>query len=562
METNAPMRSKVKIMTEITENDDNYSWRELNCFYKPIAILSKSYNPAYFDIFLFYTSYYESFNVDGRFSVPVNPPPILYPTFFGFFEQVLENKLNLRFAAHVHSSEQDFHEKIRAEIDREGRVLVPGNLYALYYDEHYKKEDHGHYFIIKGYDAEREIYYILDTVHVDGGFSRIYKNFSISFSGLAEVNQCYFERFFNRKVYHFWSMHETASAQHYSYEETLLDHFQHLKQLQRGEAEICHWEHDVAQMLQTRQQSADFDALAWTMAVSANFKTIYYDKLFHMLSRLGADPQRIQYLLQLKNAVSNDWGKIRHELSKLIYKYSKGDIDISPLLPDIEGNLDQEARFRDALMGLIHELGLEVQLEAIRSRQRNAAFSIQNGQYAKLSRDNGIITFNHSPSSVCNIWSVQDSAPQLLVAAERKQNFSLACKVEVRTLQESNYYRCGIIIRLKDGTKLLFGIVRGETIDLLCPELEEKNNLRSEPFFGGAIYLKVEHSSEDYQFHYRYKTDLDWVLFYKGSFDAETRQFGLYTSTWEAMALEVEFSETQLSIDSERLEDAWMIGKK
>lgn len=557
LETDAPKRSKVKILTEITENDDNYSWRELNCFNKPVAILCKSFNPAYFDIFLFYISYYDSFNVNGRFPVSGPPSSILYPSFFGFFEQVLENKLNLRFGAHVCSSEQDFHDRIRAEIDREGRVLVPGNLFALYYDEHYKREDHGHYFIIKGYDSEREIYYILDTVHVDGGFSRTYKNFSISFPALIEVNRSYFNRFLDRDVYHFWSLHKTSPQQQYSYAEALLDHYQHLMMVRDGEAEVRHWECEVAELLRTRQFSADFEALIWRMAQSANFKLVYYDKLAHMLSQLGTDPQRMGPLLLLKNEISNEWTKIRHQLSKQIYKGSKEDIDVSALLPDIESNLDREARFRECLIDLLRELELAGRLEAAGSRQRGAEFSIQNGGSAKLARDNGVITFRHDESKVCNIWSVQDNAPQLLVAAGRNEPFSISSKVEVRSTQASNYFRCGIIIRLKDGTKLLYGIVRGETIDLLCPEWEEKNNLRSEPFSGGAVYLKAAYMDDHYYFYYTYNRDEGWTLFHKVGFDAETKQFGLYTCTWEAMELEVGFAGTELTMGSESLEEEW-----
>lgn len=44
-----------KIITEVTENDADYSWDELNCFYRPFAIMYKTFSSIYYDLFLFYT---------------------------------------------------------------------------------------------------------------------------------------------------------------------------------------------------------------------------------------------------------------------------------------------------------------------------------------------------------------------------------------------------------------------------------------------------------------------------------------------------------------------------
>ena len=53
-----------KIISSITSNTDDYSWRDLNCMYKPVAIILKSFDEKLFDSFLAYYSFINIYGLD------------------------------------------------------------------------------------------------------------------------------------------------------------------------------------------------------------------------------------------------------------------------------------------------------------------------------------------------------------------------------------------------------------------------------------------------------------------------------------------------------------------
>lgn len=199
--------SDVKIISGIVENKDKYPWEQLGCFYRPFAILFESFSMGYFDIFLFYTSYYNSFSADGQFSNIFEEDKTCKQSFFNFYENVLKDRLGLYINLIEFWTEEEMHLKIREELDSGAPVLVPIDLIELSYNQGYKQESHMHFFIMKGYNNSKEIYYILDNMHLEGGSSTIYKDFTLKYKDLYGMMQAYFKNFYpNMEKYQMWSL--------------------------------------------------------------------------------------------------------------------------------------------------------------------------------------------------------------------------------------------------------------------------------------------------------------------------------------------------------------------
>lgn len=174
-----------KILSNITSNTDNFSWRELNCMYKPVAIILKSFDKELFDFFLAYYSFINIYGLDDTF-YNFNVGKAVHPLFV-YLKKNLEKIFNIVIENCSYDNEEDFCNSLIKCINEDKVPLIPGNLRGLYYNTMYKIKDHIHCFVIKGYDKKRKIYYILDNMHIDDGASTIYKNFSIRFKDLYNL---------------------------------------------------------------------------------------------------------------------------------------------------------------------------------------------------------------------------------------------------------------------------------------------------------------------------------------------------------------------------------------
>jgi hypothetical protein len=232
-------QSKTKLLENVTENSDNYSWRELSCFFKPWAIIFESYKSGYFDLFLYYWCFNKHYFTDESCATIFDTRKLPFPAFFEFYEKELKHRFGLSIKTNTFISEEDLNMKIKAQIDAESPVLIPGDLFAIYYDELYKYRHHYHYFLVKGYDSEKELYYILDTVHVEHGRNAVYKDFAITFYQLYEACECYYNYFYPEiGTHYFWSVEELTATHEFTYLNALMEQYNYFKAINTNSASV------------------------------------------------------------------------------------------------------------------------------------------------------------------------------------------------------------------------------------------------------------------------------------------------------------------------------------
>ncbi|MCX8131172.1 MAG: BtrH N-terminal domain-containing protein [Clostridia bacterium] len=533
------MRSSVfRVIDSITENTDNYTWKEISCFYKPWAILFESFKPGYFNLFLFYLSFYDSFKVDGWFSDKYLEKyhGTLFYQFFEFSKNVLQSKFGVHFKTVEFSSEQEMHEKIRCEIDNGARILVPGDLFCIFYNvDDYKRTHRPHFFIIKGYDTEREIYFILDSVHINYGTDAAYKNFAMKFSDMYETNYYYFKDIVqNRYKQCFWSISNCDTMPDTDIPDVLLEHADILNLINKNEIEYEYVELQTIRNVELKGSNDDIRE----MSVKSNFKTVYYDLLFTYLRDADISEELISELGHYKDKVVECWGLIRN---RIIYNVTKKERDFSKINRLIETGITNERVFRDRFVEIISESNLE-KLKNIKSENEESMdFTEENNFRAAIIQEKDKIKIVHSPDKVYNLWVLQNDAPQMLLYAKQNTNFCFETKVSVNYAKGS-YFQSGLILKLNDGTKYLFGNEEGKSVCVLCPEYDSDSLLFKKFFPINELYLKVEKQKDLYSFYYRLHGGSCWNLGYTLKSPASAKCFGLFSKTWEPMMLTVEFS--------------------
>lgn len=155
------------IINEIKPNTDSYKPHEVTCFEKPLGIAVESYLHGGGSIFYLILKYYQTYKVHPEDSLGSDLTLSL---------NIIKKYLNLTVNTIKPSKKlEDF---IIKNIKKNHRVIVPCNLKKLFYSTHYEQNDWPHLLLIKGFDVEKKIFYILDDTHLLSDKSQ-YTNFMI-----------------------------------------------------------------------------------------------------------------------------------------------------------------------------------------------------------------------------------------------------------------------------------------------------------------------------------------------------------------------------------------------
>jgi hypothetical protein len=528
--------NKVKIIDNIKENcDDPYSWTQLNCFNRAWSILYGSFNSGYFDLFLFYLSYFNAFMVDGYFT-RIFEAEKFYTPFMEFAKDILEKRFGLCTKQTDFLTEDEMHNKIMYEIDQDRPVLVPGDLMNLYYDSGYQRESHAHYFIIKGYDAQRKIYFVLDNMHLDGGSSTVYKDFVIKYSDIYHMNLLFVKNFCSGKGKpFFWSIGSgdksiKAKANIYT---ALKDHYDHLKRVSNSESEIRFLEIDLIKEIELHNNISRTKVIF----IIANLKTVYYDLLFKFLSEAGAEDKELEQLRALKDVLLRSWSMVR---VKIKHKITSGKIDFKDLNSIIQENTYKEKQFREKLIELLQNLDLDGSIEKCKHAEHINGF-VEVNKYNDniITKENKLIMV-HTQDKRNDLWITTNDAPQVLIFPEHNCDFSIESGVTIYN-EIGLAYLPGIIIRFSDGAKLIYGNERRERIVLYLPENSSEFTLAEKPYSSESVYLKAEKTGKKFYFYYKACESDAWIEMCMFEYQEQVKSFGLVSKTWEAINSRTEF---------------------
>jgi hypothetical protein len=150
-----------KTIIKLSDWDNIYDLDAFSCFDRPIAIIMEKIDKDLAGFFIMFRKLFQIFSQDDTEIRELD---------FGkkelhFGENIddyIFRQLGLKYVEqNVNNRLKD---AVRPLIDAQTPVLVPGNLFELYYSVRYKSSNWPHTFLVNGYDSDNDLFYILDYI--------------------------------------------------------------------------------------------------------------------------------------------------------------------------------------------------------------------------------------------------------------------------------------------------------------------------------------------------------------------------------------------------------------
>lgn len=526
--------SRIQVNTAIVPNRDSYSWEAVNCFIKPMAILFESFHAGYFDLFLFLVNYEMTFFPGGwkedlfeRASEPNRD-------FFEMYDKRLKSRFHIDIEKIACSSVSEFQQLLHHELDRGARLLVPGDLFGVYYSNHYLSEPHIHYFVIKGYDAKRGLLFILDNMHMDEGARPIYKDFTVRVEDLFAMLRYYVQHWCpDGTSPFFWTLTQFQPVSMTSLQ-VLEEHCRQLEQWQQGSLSMQFLEEEMVKEIKLQGHAT---TIAKVIPLT-NYKFVYYDLLYAFMEEAGASADDIEQLSVLSGTIGEAWEQFRLALFDLI---SDKQFALDELGSSLTNNLARERQFFKLLRSALSSISFTLEGQAARGTSGKGLLTAYNPNKTMIVHEEESIQIRHSEERIDDIWIVKDEAPQLLMSVDNPY-FSFEAKVTNHN-KFGPCYHSGLIIKFNDRSKIMFGNARRKLLGIFFPEHTDNYELYARPDVRETHYLKIEAAGHKLTFYAKTAEAECWEQLYELERQEIPVQIGLFSKTWEPTEHRTEFSQ-------------------
>ncbi len=509
------------IINEIIPNSDEYCWKDLTCTYRPWMTAFKSFGNNYESAFLLLMSYVAIYIDD------IEDKKILDLVLY--YEKYIEKYMGIAIEKYKFSNLQEMVTCIKKAIDKRQPVLIPCDLIKLSYNPMYLLEHRYKCMIVKGYDIDRELLYILDNIHIDYGSSTILTDFTSLTSEMYEMNKVVAERLNYEQCIFVLNIFKNNDIREYT---TLKYLCGLIRTMLSNKLATVHWEKKIIQIVKDSDYKRKIDEIVKIL----DFKHVFSDVLFKMLGCFESANKKD--IIELKcefDEINKKWENLRRRIlhDKELNKSMIGfDDEISELEKD-------EITFMKKLCVLIDLLDDE----HFQSNNSIDGFSILDNIGSKIIKTDRGIKIKHSKQKKYDTWTMQDNAVQLLI--HNIHEGSIETRLDFNTgIGEDTH--AGIIVKMKSGKKYLFGNVRGEHISIFCPEDGDKFDKYSRLSYieagNGDTYFKVDiEANNTIKFYCLDLLGENEECIFSIHENEEIEYVGLFSKTWEYLEHSVEF---------------------
>ncbi len=318
--------------------DDGYGWTDIDCFNRPVSIIMANVNEDFYKIYLFYVCFFHSFFID-KWYPNLFEEEFPQQSFKEFYNNFLKKKLGIEFCMQVVVNEKDFHKNIEMQVDQGNIIIVPCDIFDLYYYYNYKLEHIEHYFVIDGYNEEKQVYHILDTLHVDLAKNAVYREFYIKYDEIYKLMNDFFLNMTSMcKNKFFWYFKKIRDT-NYCFVDCAKEYKQLVSDILNSKINIEFVETQAIKRIEIAVKNDDvnlFELNIERVFKRSNYKTIYYDMLINLLIELKVDKKDISNIKSLISNLLSGWEKIRnkivYETLNQSYNFKSFDEDIKKLI--------------------------------------------------------------------------------------------------------------------------------------------------------------------------------------------------------------------------------------
>lgn len=410
-----------KSLYNIEDLKENYPLEYLDCFEHPIAINYNWLNSDILDLYYSYSKLYVSFSFDIE----------------GVDQVIKSYESELGIRCNKVAPKENFFEVIIQLINEGHLVLIPGNLKCLFYSGYYMKSDWGHLFIIKGYDDEKKIFYIFDSIQEkDKAGSPIYTDFVMRFNDLYDI----FEGFRVLREPYIYYLEDINSTE--MYQERLKEFFE---QLYKSIEKQQYMEHKILKEL---RQAKDQEIKVDNLCNIPKYKTMMLLHVAKIMKKLSYDVSNLECLA---DELEELWKQNNKLFIRKLLKNTPDQVEyaVSEKIIETEKKLLSEIRI------CINFLSKPVSMKDIRKEET----FFENNQDNIISYNEGKFIFDFNNGKTYNTW-IADQCPKVIIykgkALLEKFHFQVKCKIEIDFDKEG--HQEGIYVKTDHNNMYTFAI--------------------------------------------------------------------------------------------------------
>lgn len=498
---------------EIITVEDDYAWNELNCFYRPFAIVFNSINKQYFQTFLMFLSMYVTYVLEDESQLTYNKSDVM----FQYYNEELQNLFYSRIQRSDIKKSRDIHKLIKKELSERKPVVLPCDLYYLPYSENYKELHKRHYLIIKGYDSGKKIYYILDNMHNELGASTRYSDFMLEEKIVYEMNSG-FSEYFDRVREHgyFWSVDL------YNNQKFFCDSIRYLKKACNQLVNVDRYQNFETKLLIDIRQNV-FTQNTYRYLLRCNIRTLFFGTIINYLLGYTEDEKSLFEIKILCQKISKEWDIIKQSI---LYKIQNRNDNVEKIQQRVENNMEREKNLFVEIIKYISSIPVGTE-----QKEEGNNYSIQNRNQAAISvkEDKGSIQL--LKNKIYDTWEKKNNAPQILYDVKTSAG-EFKIRIDIDTTFGSSSM-CGIIIYFEDGTKIMYGSLGRMNLGIHIPSNgAQYEYYMAEEVVEDILILGVLWEKNNFIFYVEDEKG-ERIIKTKLPFWKKVKQIGIFAKTWE-----------------------------
>lgn len=513
---------------KIKANTDNYQISEVGCFEKPIGMVMDIFGEGYSNLFYMILKLYISYNVKNFYSKRKVDDHTLY--YMNLRDIILKEKFNI--ILHRHNCTSDLHKFIEEKINKDNAVLIPGNLYELYYSKYYKKRDWPHLFLINGYDKDNRLYYIFDSTQFYRENLSEYKEFVIEYDVMEKIYKSYQKTFLKELYYIDCSEIEMITSRYSIILNCLQTAINDLDE--QPYKELQYFDLIIENLNSEEIVNYYLEELHRT----TNAKGVFYNEIIKVLDEYNYETKKINKCQKIKDNLLHEWSKV---INAAFMKLHRGNI--INLKEELAYVMSLEEAIRNELVDA--ERFMVENKDNFTKNMKRACFENNEDDIIREC-DNHNYIFNFASGKVYSSW-FKDDSPKVVISTAKEfiNGFIISSKVRIKNYNELSNFHAGIFMRTEQNYVYFWGTHCGNSLRMdLCGIY---TNIYEIPYQSDEVILCIEFDNNSCILQYVNEETKKIASAYKMELSGNIMEIGIGCKTWgESTPLKVEFLETKI----------------
>lgn len=508
---------------KINIRDDGrcYYYDEVTCYEKPVVVLLDYVQNDFGKLFLIICKALRLYNYENNMD-----------TKHAVVEFV---KKYLGISFFEKNNEKNIVEYLINELRNNNAVLISGNQYEIPYSElHYKKDDCGHLFLIKGYNSLTKMFTIFDNLHLSTSEyedkDKRYSDFFLSEDDIKRVYNSYIEAYGETEAIILLRKNENFGK--YSKTEILMAAIQMLCNEKIGER---FWQIEKLKELDRMVNVEQADkkriiALSKKILNYNKYKNVLFNEIKMFMKQYGYSIEKIREVDILKEEMYSLW------MDFVTISIAKIKRNVEWQVSDDIVNKENE--FVDALASFLAYLKKD-----IGKIDENRKSDIVHKEESIISSTESTVVFEFTDGKTYNYW-IDDYAPKFVLRSGiHDKTFKVSATVDIDTRSLEEKYQAGIYATNSEG-KTYFAAI--EATGKVVLDTIGENNFSDSFIIPNTYNIEVKIVDDDMHVKYSINETTKEMKMRIGR--GEYLDVGLMVKTWgNGQYLRVKFEDININ---------------